>query len=136
MIVGDGSTLYTQVESEDELTGDTYYVDRKRGKLVFADPIDAGKDIKTSFDYIVSQPGMFNHIYEELKTYTGIGILYQQTNSISSEVKTIEDNISNLNNRLKNKESRIMREYTNLETTMNDLNSQSSWLSSQLAKLS
>jgi flagellar capping protein FliD len=127
--------MYSQVATTDELSGNTYYIDREKGKIIFADPVAAGDDVKVSYDYTVSQPGMFNYIYEELKTYTGIGILYQQTNSLSSEVKTIEDNISNLNNRLKNKEERLWKQYTSLETTMNDLNSQSSWLSSQLAQL-
>jgi flagellar hook-associated protein 2 len=135
VVVGDGSTAYTQVESLDELTGNTYFVDRERGRLIFAEAIGAGDEVKVGFDYTVAQKGIFNTMYEGMKAYTGVGILYRAESSLTSELKTMEENITNFNDRLKSKEERLWKIYTNLETALNEMNSQSSWLSSQLANL-
>jgi len=135
VVVGDGSTVYNQVENMDELTGNAYFIDREKGKLIFAESIALGADVKVGFDYTVAQKGIFNTMYEGMKTYTGVGILYRAESSLTSELKTMEENITNFNYRLKSKEERLWKIYTNLETALNEMNSQSSWLSSQLANL-
>ncbi|MGM0607898.1 MAG: flagellar filament capping protein FliD [Candidatus Muiribacteriota bacterium] len=135
LIVGDGSVEYNQVESKDELTGNTYFVDRETGTLSFAEAPEMGKEVRASYNYTITQPGMFNEIYESLSAYTGVGILYQNESSINSQIKTADENIASFQRRMENVEQRLLRQFTNLEVTMNDMQSQSSWLEGQLNKL-
>jgi|GEM_PF-2554979 len=135
VVVGDGSTVYDQVETEEELTGNTYYVDHDEGTIKFGNAPAMGEEVKVSYEYMMADEGAFYQIYEGLKTYTGIGIFFQEESSLVSTIKDYADRAVSLQQRLESKEARLWKQYTNLETTLNDLQSQSSWLSGQLARL-
>jgi len=135
VVVGDGSNVYTQVESEDELTGYTYLVDHDKGTIKFGNAPALGEDVKVSYEYMMADEGAFYQIYEGLKTYTGIGIFFQEESSLTSTISDYADRAVSLQDRLDSKEERLWKQYTNLETTLNNLQSQSSWLSGELAKL-
>ncbi|MFA7576919.1 MAG: flagellar filament capping protein FliD [Candidatus Muiribacteriota bacterium] len=135
IIVGDGSVSYNQVERKDELSGNSYYVDRDTGTITFAEPIASDVEVKASYSYIMSQNGIFNEMYEGLKSYTGIGSFYQAENSITSEIKSITDSISSMSRRIEGRQQRLVRQYTALEMSINNVNSQGAWLSQQLNNL-
>lgn len=53
-------------------------------------------------------------------------------NSLYDRIKSIETTISNLQRKYESEKERYWRQFTNLETAMSKMNSQSSWLSQQL----
>lgn len=93
-----------------------------------------------------NESGVFQRLNDIVKDYVrttdGKGILVQKagllndssavTNTISKSIQEKEDLITELNKKYTTKETALYKQFTNLETAMNSLNSQLSYLTSML----
>ena len=80
------------------------------------------KNVQTS----ISNPGRLVLVAGVANTSSDI------KNSLYDRIKSIESTISNLQRKYESEKERYWRQFTNLETAMSKMNSQSSWLSQQL----
>ncbi|HEX7716656.1 MAG TPA: flagellar filament capping protein FliD, partial [Marmoricola sp.] len=64
------------------------------------------------------------------------GSITSSINGRNTQIKDLQDSIADWDDRLALRQSSLQRQFTALETALSQMNSQSSWLSGQLASLS
>ncbi len=162
-IIGDpvikvGDTTYTLVttatvyDKDDSSTWNRheYLFDRTTGKITFADSYsasgvknDAPKgEITASYDYDVesgSNAGLFVQMNSLLNSYTQYGgILDAQSGSngyLSKNMEYNNDRITDLKYRLSQEQATLYTKYQNMQTTLQGLQSQGSYITALLASL-
>lgn len=137
-----GSTVYTLVAASDlDPDEKQFAINYATGQITFSATPVAGT-ITANYDYRVTD-GADAGLAMRMKTMVGeliraggtfdtrIGSNGSITKQINYQTKRIDD----LERRLQMREEALYRQYTNLETLMSKMNSQSSWLTAQLASL-
>ncbi|HMM19543.1 MAG TPA: flagellar filament capping protein FliD [Selenomonadales bacterium] len=123
------------------VTEHQFSVDLKTGKIVFADPLPAGKDVKIQYNYELpdASKGVIAQMANMLDGYTQVGGTFDSvTGSNGSITKQIDYNkkrIDEMTSRLQMRQDSLYRIYQAMESQLQTLKSQSSFLTSQLASL-
>lgn len=162
-IIGDpvvkvGGTTYTLVETatvynkDDSSTWNRheYLFDRTTGKITFADSYDStGKkndpptgEITATYDYDVESggnAGLFVQMNSMLNSYTQYGgTLDAQMGSsgyLAKNIKYNNERITDLKYRLSQEQATLYTKYQNMQTTLQGLQSQGSYITALLASL-
>lgn len=112
------------------------YVDEAKLKKALEEDPDAVTNIFGSTGDTASQKGVANRLYDTLKTAMDkiddtAGVLKGSADTQSTMAKEITDyttRMTNLTSRLNDLENRYYKQFTAMETALNKLNSQASWL--------
>lgn len=121
--------------------GKLYLDEAKLRKAIEADP-DAVNKIFGKTGTTSAEQGIAVRLYETLKagvdritTEAGLtaSAQYDTKSNIAKRIHNYEDRMYNENRKLKDVENRYYRQFDAMETAINKLNSQSSWLSKQLS---
>jgi len=111
--------------------------DAKDGKLAVDDTkladalaADSGK-VKAFFASFAS--GLKSYVKSQ--TGSGLGVLDKRGQSSADEIKRITDQITEANARIDAKETRLKAQFAAMESSLLQIQTQSSWLSGQLAAL-
>ncbi|MDD5092525.1 MAG: flagellar filament capping protein FliD [Candidatus Wallbacteria bacterium] len=132
-----GGVSYKEVTSLDDLDADDeYYLDHDRGRITFFKPPDNGADLTATYDYMIIGQGTMWQLNNVLKEVSGIGSLYDDERSADNEISDVQARMAQLEDRLTSKEELLWKQWTALETALSSTQSQATWLSSQLEKLS
>ncbi|MBU2699155.1 flagellar hook-associated protein 2 [Sporomusaceae bacterium BoRhaA] len=144
----DGSltTTYNEVTtfSTDAATrAKEYMIDYTTGKITFGTAPVAGATIKASYDYDVSSgnnAGVFVQMTTQLSNYTKVGGVFDSltgsNGSITQMVKYNSDRIKDLQLRLKDEQTMLYTKYNAMQTLLQSLQSQGSFLTSALSSSS
>jgi len=131
----DGTT-YKEVASIDDLSAnDEYYLDHDSGKVTFFQAPANGVEIRSTYDYTISDEGLMYPLDDALKAVSGIGSLHIDETQLDTQIKDTQERLTQMKSRLDDKEASLWKKWNALESSMGSLQSQSSWLSGQLAKL-
>jgi flagellar hook-associated protein 2 len=71
----------------------------------------------------------------DLASNSTTGTITASITGRNSSIKTLQDSIDNWTDRLDLRRTALTRQFTNMETTLNTLNSTSSWLAGQISSL-
>jgi flagellar hook-associated protein 2 len=140
---------YTQVSGTPRANGtgtdqqyNEYSLDYVTGKITFGTAPATGDKIVASFTYDAdtgSKAGVFVQMGYYLNGITQVGgtidSLTGSEGAITKQIQYNTDRISEMQDRLNQEQSRLYDIYNQMETTLNNLKSQSTWLTSQLAGL-
>ncbi len=139
------SGKYTSASSIGITTGDysengKLYLDEAKLKKALQEDPDAVNQIFGASGDTASEDGIANRLYDTLKTAmdkidTKAGVVRGSADTQSSMYKELKDyntRIDTLTDRLADLEDRYYTQFDAMETALNQLNSQSSWLQQQL----
>lgn len=112
------------------------YLDEAKLKKALEEDPDAVTNVFGATGDTASQKGVANRLYDTLKTAMDkiddtAGVLNGSADTKSTMAKEIKDyttRMASLTDRLNNLEDRYYKQFTAMETALNKLNSQSSWL--------
>lgn len=121
-----------------------YSVDYTTGKITFADAPLAGDNVQFSYNYDISQgsaaAGIFVQINNLLNNYTQVGGTFDaitgSNGSITNQMNYNAARIQDMNDLLSQEQATLYTEYQDMESQLEDLKGQSSFLTAQLAGLS
>ncbi|BDU51072.1 flagellar filament capping protein FliD [Haliovirga abyssi] len=139
-----GTTTYTASNSTNKLiTSGTpqageIYVNLQSGELKFGTAPASGETITSTYDY--DENNSRDGIAVRLKSYLNPYTIYNGTmdshiKSLDSTVKDMNEWIDSMNSRLKMRSDSLKKQFTAMEQAISTSNSQSSWLTGQLASL-
>lgn len=129
--------VYEEVANKDDLTSpNQYYLDHDTGEITFFEAPANQAEIRATYDYMIVDRGIMWGINDILKEVSGVGEFYIEERAIDTEINDLKDRLEALETRLNTREATLWRQFTSLETTLGDLQNQSSWLAGQFAKLS
>ncbi|HBS58193.1 MAG TPA: hypothetical protein DEA44_02880, partial [Firmicutes bacterium] len=133
LVAGDPSTVAGSKE---------YSINYNTGVITFGIAPAAGKEVKATYDYDVtsgSEAGIAVRLKSVLGELTRVGGTFDgrigSKGSVTKQISYQEKRIEDMERRLKMREEALYRQFTALETLMSKMNSQSSWLTAQLAQL-
>lgn len=97
---------------------------------------DPSKDISSLFVSGTGTTGLMSRFSTYLDNLNGTsGTITSRVSSLNNKIKLTNTDIDNMNTRLSQVEARYTAQFNALDTTMSQLNSTSSYLTTQLAKL-
>lgn len=149
-VVVNGVT-YTQVNTTPQAynpygtppqTQHQYSIDYTSGKITFGDPPPSGANIEVSYNYQLSQgsSGIFVQMSNLLDSYTQVGGTFDaitgSNGSITNQMSYNKDRIDEMNQRLQDEQSSLYTQFQAMEAMLEDLKSQSNFLTAQLSSLS
>ncbi|HYH02950.1 MAG TPA: flagellar filament capping protein FliD, partial [Bacillota bacterium] len=114
----------------------------KSGQLEF-DETNFRAKLDTNFDDVAKlfgstdKNGVFKKMYDDLFEMTGVeGMISNKTKMLNKEIDDINEQITAMEERFDAKEKAYFKKFQAMELALSKLQSQGSWLSSQLANLS
>lgn len=143
------SSLPSNINQLTDIGIDTYsYFESKEGKLYIKDEAKLREAISDNFDSFVNlftstgasgtDKGILQKIYDTAKTAldniyskAGKSSTYYDSSEIGKQLKSISDQMTQEQERLQEVEDRYYRQFTQLETLISQMNTQSAWLSQQ-----
>lgn len=142
-VLANTTTTYTQVStfSTDAATKATeYMVDYTTGKITFGVAPAAGSKITASYNYDVSSgdnAGIFVQMGTLLNSYTNVGGVFDSLTgsdgSITNMIKYNSDRIKDMQLRITAEQSSLYDRYNTMQTLLQSLQSQGSFLTAQLS---